>query len=445
MSLFDFNAGLDWSNPFDSLTASASEAGSNPGAYDPFQNVGSGMFDYAKQNGFDLNNYSASESEAGGGGQREAFNNWFDQNGFTMKSASDPTRQYWQAFQGDTPIGKSVGATLADPMFNLAGTALAAGAGGLMGAGLGTMAKGAITGGLGGMAGSGGDPSAGLKGALMGGLGGYAAGGFNPASNMGIENTYLQKAVNSGLTGGLKSMLSGGDVVRGALGGAASPLINYGASELGLMPSGSLPTLEGGSLDGAPDIGSGSAMDSMGESSVTMGGELPTSMATQALGEAQLGRSQQQPEGVAKIMSALGLEDVGPLTGFGGAPINVGNLAGGLMGLYSAYDQRKRASEMMKMMSGNFGQGGSYAKALRQQLDRRDAAGGRRSQYGPREVELQAKLAQMNASQAPALAQLYGMKTKGTNAALNNLLNIGKEVDIGAGLKSLADYFKGGN
>jgi len=52
-----------------------------------------------------------------------------------------------------------------------------------------------------------------------------------------------------------------------------------------------------------------------------------------------------------------------------------------------------------------FGQNSAYSQQLRQQLERRDAAGGRRSQYGPREVELQAKLAQMAAQYGPNISQ----------------------------------------
>ena len=65
---------------------------------------------------------------------------------------------------------------------------------------------------------------------------------------------------------------------------------------------------------------------------------------------------------------------------------NSGKMLGGLQGLYS--------------------QNSPYAQQMRQSLQRRDAAGGRRSQYGPREVELQAKLAQMASSQIPAMNQL---------------------------------------
>jgi hypothetical protein len=93
-------------------------------------------------------------------------------------------------------------------------------------------------------------------------------------------------------------------------------------------------------------------------------------------------------------------------TGTGGSMFDQAmGLAGGLGGLYSMYRQNSDNSTYMNGLSGMYGQGSPYATALRQQLSRRDAASGRRSQYGPREVELQAKLAQMQAGLAPSMMQ----------------------------------------
>lgn len=50
-------------------------------------------------------------------------------------------------------------------------------------------------------------------------------------------------------------------------------------------------------------------------------------------------------------------------------------------------------------LSSIYGSTGQYAKELRSQLERRDAAAGRRSQYGPRETELMVKLAELEARQ----------------------------------------------
>lgn len=51
-----------------------------------------------------------------------------------------------------------------------------------------------------------------------------------------------------------------------------------------------------------------------------------------------------------------------------------------------------------------FGPNSAYAQQLRQQLERKDSAAGRNSQYGTREVELQARLAEAAAKYAPEFA-----------------------------------------
>lgn len=78
----------------------------------------------------------------------------------------------------------------------------------------------------------------------------------------------------------------------------------------------------------------------------------------------------------------------------------------GLGGMYSAYKGMSDSGKMLGGLQGLYSQNSPYAQQMRQSLQRRDAAGGRRSQYGPREVELQAKLAQMASSQIPAMNQL---------------------------------------
>jgi hypothetical protein len=78
-----------------------------------------------------------------------------------------------------------------------------------------------------------------------------------------------------------------------------------------------------------------------------------------------------------------------------------------------------------------YGPNSAYAQQMRQQLERRDAASGRRSQYGPREVELQAKLAEMASKYGPGVAEsnLNAQKqgTNNTNNMLNLLLKAGQE------------------
>jgi len=79
-----------------------------------------------------------------------------------------------------------------------------------------------------------------------------------------------------------------------------------------------------------------------------------------------------------------------------------------LPGLGSLYLQNKSADQYGQQandLASLYGQDSPYSQMLRQQLLRQDARAGRRSQYGGREVELQAKLAQLNSQNAPQIAK----------------------------------------
>ncbi len=82
-----------------------------------------------------------------------------------------------------------------------------------------------------------------------------------------------------------------------------------------------------------------------------------------------------------------------------------------MMGLASLWAQRNNMNNMKSNANGlatMYGRNGAPAKQLAQTLARKDAAAGRRSQYGPREVELQAKLAGLRSQNAPYLNAMYG-------------------------------------
>lgn len=80
---------------------------------------------------------------------------------------------------------------------------------------------------------------------------------------------------------------------------------------------------------------------------------------------------------------------------------DLGGIAEGLGGLYSATRANRGLEQQAATLASLYGPTSPYAQALREQLARRDAAAGRRSQYGPREVELQAKLADVYSRNAP--------------------------------------------
>lgn len=126
----------------------------------------------------------------------------------------------------------------------------------------------------------------------------------------------------------------------------------------------------------------------------------------------------------------------GSASAFGGAGVNYGanidqNLlptgmnngyGGGLANLGMAYNTNRTLGNQINTLEGLFGQNSAYATQMRQQLERRDAAAGRRSQYGNREVELQAALAGNAAKLQPGLQQLYSQKNANTNLLVQSLL-----------------------
>lgn len=94
-----------------------------------------------------------------------------------------------------------------------------------------------------------------------------------------------------------------------------------------------------------------------------------------------------------------------------GNGMNIGDIGATLGSLYLANRQARDArtaqsginAGVNQQLADMFGPNSAYAQQLRQQLERRDAASGRRSQYGPREVELQAKLAELQARSMPGI------------------------------------------
>jgi hypothetical protein len=121
---------------------------------------------------------------------------------------------------------------------------------------------------------------------------------------------------------------------------------------------------------------------------------------------------------------------------FQGNQGNMGDALPGLAGLYAGYQGMRDTNKMLGGLQGLYAQDSPYAQAMRQQLARRDAAGGRRSQYGPREVELQAKLAQMASSQIPAMTALQRQQTMSRNAMLQQGLGAYRQM---GGLSGIRD------
>lgn len=125
-------------------------------------------------------------------------------------------------------------------------------------------------------------------------------------------------------------------------------------------------------------------------------------------------------------------------------------------GLGNIYLQGRNARETRGLadnLASLYSQDSPYAQMLRQQLLRSDARSGKRSQAGIREVELQARLADLNSRNAPEIARLRDNATLKRMQQLNQLWALnrtgGKELfkdlydKTYSGLGSLYDYAAG--
>lgn len=118
-----------------------------------------------------------------------------------------------------------------------------------------------------------------------------------------------------------------------------------------------------------------------------------------------------------------------PSSGDGGASTgttNWGNLATGLGNLYMARQNNKGIQDQINNLNGLYAPNSPYAKQMQEALQRQDAAGGRRSQYGTRAVQLQAALAGAASHNAPTLAALYGQQRANRFNQYAGMLAMGK-------------------
>lgn len=113
-----------------------------------------------------------------------------------------------------------------------------------------------------------------------------------------------------------------------------------------------------------------------------------------------------------------------------------GDLASSLFGMYNANKQRKRLQGQQDSLSNIFSPNSPYAQQARQAMERKDAAAGRRSQYGPREAQLAALLSERQAATMPQ-QQKYA---EGIGGYENQMAGIGIR-----GLGSLLDMYRNRN
>ena len=295
-----------------------------------------------------------------------------------------------------------------------------------------TMGQGALRGSVvnGGLtAAKGGSGSDILKGAAIGGVTGGIGGGIsyaNPAEYAGISDPQLGKYFNNAISSGVNSSLTGGNIGDALKNSAIGSGVNYGAN--GVANWANSP---GGNMSyDMPDVGTigGTMQDQYGENSATMGGAtIPAQVAanTENIPYTDTAPQQQQNPFKTGVQQFLGMLAPSGASGSGQVSGNgLGNMTGSLMGLYSAWQKRKQLGQLQGGLEGLYGQDSPYAQQLRQTLARHDAASGRRSQIGPREVELQARLAGLNAQMAPTLQNIIGQRNGATNMGMYNLAQL---------------------
>lgn len=211
------------------------------------------------------------------------------------------------------------------------------------------------------------------EGALRGGA--SSMGNFNMGEGLGIDPEY-QQLFNAAARGGIGAALNGGKVDTGTYIGLLKGAGNmFGGSDM-------------------PDTGTigGTMEDEYGETSATLGGQqhAAQAQANQDFGGSGFGQMYSSPQASPQQAQQGGFNMDSAL-----------NTLGTLGTLYGQYQNYQTANNYANELASMYGPNSPYARQLRNQLARRDAASGRRSQYGPREVEFQAKMAAMANQIAP--------------------------------------------
>lgn len=139
---------------------------------------------------------------------------------------------------------------------------------------------------------------------------------------------------------------------------------------------------------------------------------------------------------VGKGANALGSYLTQPTSGDAGSSgtTNWGNLATGLGNLYLSSRNNAGIQGQINGLQSLYAPNSPYAQQMQQSLDRQDAAGGRRSQYGTRAVELQAQLANAASRNAPTLANLYAQQRQNRFSQYAGLLGTARNSGVFNGL-----------
>jgi len=396
--------------------------------------------------------YTGSFSEPDDSAVSQGFKDWAGANNIVAGRAGARDTNQHQFLSGlfNSQTGKSIGepygyrdgmtfAQLMAPALMFAGPALgAAFGGGIAGGATAGAGIGGVMGGVGGLE-QGTNPFTGaltgvVKGGAQGTLGSLFGSGmdqYNLGGELGLKTgaggwgSFINKAGNT-----LGSSLVTGKNPTGSL---LSNAANTATSSLGDYFNSS-PTTTGSNLmdfNTGYDFGS-NPMDMQGFPSLTtpgtdynpsFGGQFDTAQSPGTDWQDHFKKFGNNP--IIKGLLGMG-GDSQPTQP--GQPVQNGggfgsSVLGGLAGLYLGNKQGNAINGQIGGLNSLFGQNSPYAQQLRQQLDRKDAAAGRRSQSGTREVELQARLAELNSRNAPQLQSLYNQQNGNRNLMINTLMN----------------------
>jgi hypothetical protein len=216
-------------------------------------------------------------------------------------------------------------------------------------------------------------------------LGGTAGGLAQGALGLGAGNPVGMLAGMAGYSlGGLGSSL-GKMYDNGSFSSGNSPASGFSPSGGGGSSGG---TIGGGGFGG---YGSGGGMGAFGSMGGSVGGNIGASGSTS-----------------------------------GGNGMDYGNLAAGLGSMYLANKGAQGVKTQINNLNSLYAPNSPYAQQMQKALERQDAASGRRSQYGTRAVELQARLADAASRNAPTLSNLYGQQRNQDFSKLAALFAMGK-------------------
>jgi hypothetical protein len=211
--------------------------------------------------------------------------------------------------------------------------------------------------------------------------GGYAAGNALSAAGYGAG------AAGTGAAG---AGVAGAGGVTGLPSGGLADLFYGGGADL--LPGAS--GVAGSTLGGGASIAGGSALGGLGSTAAGAG-------AAASGGSSSFLQQLATKLGGGAVSSVLG-GGGGSSGSTAGGGTNLNGLAGLLTGLYGMNQQQGASNDMLnylkqrQQMNDNMYADGSPEKnALQQEMERKDAAAGRNSQYGPRSVDLAARIAQL--------------------------------------------------